>query len=210
MYCIFPCVFSFLLSPSSFLSHFVFLQQRISICYDKFKSRVLIHVFSMDTTPLPPLTMLPLNSFCNRFSWWKKKKRNVNPNTCLTDDSASKYIACDPSPHLTLTSLCVVQEWMSVGSTLGQVALGQLAAVTSHCLDNMETRALSLSLLGKYLRLLAVQEDPVYLCALWDRHKQVDNTSTHIYIYTWWSCILVRVLTSAVFKIENYRIWYII
>lgn len=112
-----------------------------------------------------------------------EKKRNVNPNSCLTDDSTSKYIAYDPSPHLTLTSLCVVQEWMSVGSTLGQVALGQLAAVSSRCLDNMEIRALSLSLLGKYLRLLAVQKDPVHLCALWDRHKQVDSQEP-IYTFT--------------------------
>lgn len=78
---------------------------------------------------------------------------------------------------MTLTSLCLVQEWESMGSTLGQVALGQLAAVSSNSLDNMETRACCLSLMGKYLRLLAVQEDPIYLCALWDRHKQVDNTN---------------------------------
>lgn len=85
---------------------------------------------------------------------------------------------------MTLTSWRVVQEWGSVGSTLGQVALGQLAAVTSHSLDNVETRACCLSLMGKYFRLLAVQEDPIYLCALWDRHKQVDNANVHIYMYT--------------------------
>lgn len=43
--------------------------------------------------------------------------------------------------------------------------------------------------MGKYFRLLAVQEDPIYLCALWDRHKQVDNASVHIYMYT---CLLHR------------------
>lgn len=80
---------------------------------------------------------------------------------------------------MTFPSLCIVQEWVSVGSTLGQVALGQLAAVSSHSLDNVEIRARCLSLMGKYVRLLAVQEDPIYLCALWDRHKQVDNTCVH-------------------------------
>ncbi|XP_049456510.1 cilia- and flagella-associated protein 46 isoform X3 [Epinephelus fuscoguttatus] len=77
-----------------------------------------------------------------------------------------EFTRCTPEP------ISIEQEWGSVASTLGQVALGQLAAVTSYSLDNMETKAHCLSLMGKYLRLLAVQEDPVYLCALWDRHKQ--------------------------------------
>ncbi|XP_051937204.1 cilia- and flagella-associated protein 46 [Hippocampus zosterae] len=64
----------------------------------------------------------------------------------------------------------IEQEWMNVGSTLGQTSLGQLAAVNSCPLDDMEMRARCLSLLGKTLRLLAVQEDPVYMSSLWDRH----------------------------------------
>lgn len=109
----------------------------------------------------------------------------------MSDDSTSKNNACDPSPHLTSSSLCVVQEWVSTGITLGQVALGQLAAVSYHSLDNMEIRACSLSLMGKYLRLLAVQEDPIYLCALWDRHKQVDDTNahTHTHIRLKYTCL---------------------
>ncbi|XP_042358180.1 cilia- and flagella-associated protein 46 [Plectropomus leopardus] len=77
-----------------------------------------------------------------------------------------EFTRCTPEPN------SIEQEWLSVGSTLGQVALGQLAAVTSHSLENVEARARCLSLMGKYLRLLAVQEDAVYSCALWDRHKQ--------------------------------------
>ncbi|XP_051232115.1 cilia- and flagella-associated protein 46 [Dicentrarchus labrax] len=77
-----------------------------------------------------------------------------------------EYTRCTPEPN------SIEQEWLSQGSTLGQVALGQLAALRSHSLDSMETRAGCLSLIGKYLRLLAVQEDPVYLCSLWNRHKQ--------------------------------------
>lgn len=76
--------------------------------------------------------------------------------------------------------MCPVQEWLSVGSTLGQVALGQLAAVSSYSLDNMETKARCLGLIGKNLRLLAAQEDPIFLSALWDREKQVANANVHI------------------------------
>lgn len=76
---------------------------------------------------------------------------------------------------MTLTSMYVVQEWLSVGSTLGQVALSQLAAVKSYSPINMETRARCLSLMGKIFRLLAVHDDPMYVCALWDKRMQVDN-----------------------------------
>ncbi|XP_008297596.1 tetratricopeptide repeat protein 40 [Stegastes partitus] len=78
---------------------------------------------------------------------------------------------CTPEPNST------EEEWLSVGRTLGQMALHQLAAVSSQSLDSMETRARCLSLMGKYLRLLAVQEDPLYLCALWDTHKQKEAWS---------------------------------
>ncbi|XP_059214821.1 cilia- and flagella-associated protein 46 [Centropristis striata] len=78
-----------------------------------------------------------------------------------------EFTHCSPEPG------SVEQEWVSVGSSVGQEALLQLAAVSSLCLENnMEARARCLSLMGKCLRLLAVQEDPVYLCSLWDRHKQ--------------------------------------
>ncbi|XP_035461481.2 cilia- and flagella-associated protein 46 isoform X4 [Scophthalmus maximus] len=82
-----------------------------------------------------------------------------------------EFARCTPEPN------SIEQEWVSVGSTVGQVALGQLAAVSSHSLDNMETRARYLGLMGKYLRLLAVQEDPLYLCALWDKHKHEEAWS---------------------------------
>ena len=62
---------------------------------------------------------------------------------------------------------------MTVGRTLGQMAVSQLAAVSSHTLDNMEIRARCLSLMGKYLRLIAVHEEPMYLSGVWDGHKQV-------------------------------------
>ncbi|XP_026212735.1 cilia- and flagella-associated protein 46 isoform X2 [Anabas testudineus] len=82
-----------------------------------------------------------------------------------------EFTRCTPEPNST------EQDWVSVGTTLGQVALSQLAAVKSHSLGNMETRARQLFLMGKYLRLLAVHEDPIYLCSLWDRHKQMEVSS---------------------------------
>ncbi|KAI3362965.1 hypothetical protein L3Q82_011639 [Scortum barcoo] len=77
-----------------------------------------------------------------------------------------EFTRCTPEPN------SIEQEWASTGSTLGQVALGQLAAVTSNSPDNIEARASCLSMMGKYLRLLAVQEDPIYLCTFWDKCKQ--------------------------------------
>ncbi|KAF7668645.1 hypothetical protein LDENG_00299490 [Lucifuga dentata] len=64
------------------------------------------------------------------------------------------------------------QEYMSVGRTLGQVVLNQLAAVSFHSLHDVKTRAHSLALTGKYLRLQAVQKDPIYVSTLWERHKK--------------------------------------
>ncbi|KAL6101538.1 cfap46 [Pungitius sinensis] len=84
-----------------------------------------------------------------------------------------EFIRCTPEPN------SIEQEWASVGSTLGQVVLGQLAAVSSHHPDSMEARARCRSLMGRCLRLLAVQEDPMYLCALWDTHKQEEAWSDH-------------------------------
>ncbi|XP_039478106.1 cilia- and flagella-associated protein 46 isoform X2 [Oreochromis aureus] len=84
----------------------------------------------------------------------------------LAEVALEEYSRCTPEPN------SKEEEWMSVGITLGQIALGQLAAVSSQSLDNMETRAHCMSLMGKYMRLLAVREDSIYLCSLWDTHKQ--------------------------------------
>lgn len=95
----------------------------------------------------------------------------VFPNFYLSDYSINKSLWLYDVP-----SLCHVQQWINVGRTLGQVFLGQLAAIHLHSLDNVETRAHCLALTGKYLRLQAVQKDPLYASALWDRHEQVVNT----------------------------------
>lgn len=66
-----------------------------------------------------------------------------------------------------------LQEWMSVGHTLVEMTLGQLTAISLQPLNNMETRVHFLSLMGKYFKLLAVQEDPLCVWTLW--HLQVNT-----------------------------------
>ncbi|XP_024152713.1 cilia- and flagella-associated protein 46 isoform X3 [Oryzias melastigma] len=66
----------------------------------------------------------------------------------------------------------VQHEWLSVSRSLGQAALGQLAAVSAHsAADSVEIAARSLSLWGKFLGLLAATEEPTCLHALWEEQK---------------------------------------
>lgn len=58
---------------------------------------------------------------------------------------------------------------MSVGRTLVEMTLGQLTAISLQPLDSVETRAHFLSLMGKYFKLLAVQEDPLCVWNLWEQ-----------------------------------------
>ncbi|KAJ8014503.1 hypothetical protein DPEC_G00040900 [Dallia pectoralis] len=74
----------------------------------------------------------------------------------------------------------VEQEWISTGRTLGQVALSQLSTINSLSLDCVETDAVSLSLMGKCLRLLALLKDPLYPPTLWDTHSLGDWSETSL------------------------------
>nr|XP_029134601.1 cilia- and flagella-associated protein 46 [Labrus bergylta] len=97
----------------------------------------------------------------------EEKRIAVSRETKTSAEIAlEEFTRCPPEPG------SLEQEWLNIGITVGQVALSQLAAVQSQSPNNMETGARCLSLMGKYLRLLALQEDPLYVCALWDRHKQ--------------------------------------
>ncbi|XP_056617498.1 cilia- and flagella-associated protein 46 isoform X3 [Triplophysa dalaica] len=60
------------------------------------------------------------------------------------------------------------REWGRVGQSLGQVILTHLTAVNSLSLDCTETRARTLGMMGKCLRVLAQQRDPLYSSTLWD------------------------------------------
>ncbi|KAM4729450.1 cilia- and flagella-associated protein 46 [Anableps anableps] len=83
-----------------------------------------------------------------------------------TEIALEEFIRSSPQPNTTEI------EWERTGRTLGQTILTQLAAVSFQTLDNMEIRAHCLSLKGKYLRLQAVQEEPMYVRDIWHKWKQ--------------------------------------
>ncbi|XP_057703978.1 cilia- and flagella-associated protein 46 isoform X1 [Corythoichthys intestinalis] len=98
-------------------------------------------------------------------------------NRALTKDKTIAEIAIEDFMRSIPETNSIEQEWMNVGSTLGQMALGQLAAVNTCSLDDLEMRAHCLCLMGKTLRLLAVQEDPVYMSSLWKNDLKLQGTS---------------------------------
>nr|XP_021336588.1 cilia- and flagella-associated protein 46 [Danio rerio] len=61
------------------------------------------------------------------------------------------------------------KEWSAVGRSLAQVALTNLSAVHGLSLDAVETRARALGMMGRCLRLLAQQRDPLYPATLWSQ-----------------------------------------
>ncbi|MGH0132438.1 UNVERIFIED_CONTAM: hypothetical protein FKN15_035945 [Acipenser sinensis] len=65
-------------------------------------------------------------------------------------------------------SFMFLQEWVTTGKTLGQVAMAQLESIHNLCSGSMEMRAKCLCQIGKCLRLLAVQIDPLQPLIHWD------------------------------------------
>ncbi|KAK7901384.1 hypothetical protein WMY93_018153 [Mugilogobius chulae] len=108
------------------------------------------------------LCLFVLELHCTEHRQKALDRTNKSPAQILLED----FTRSTPEPH------SVQQAWLNVGTTLGQEALGQLAAVNSHYLSSEDTKARSLCLMGKYLRLQATMEDPIYVSALWDPHKQ--------------------------------------
>ncbi|XP_055083461.1 cilia- and flagella-associated protein 46 [Periophthalmus magnuspinnatus] len=111
---------------------------------------------------LSELCMLMLEEHCTEHRHQAVARTHKSAALIILED----FTRSTPEPHT------VQQAWLNVGTTLGQVALGQLAAVSSHYLNSAETKAWSLCLMGKYLRLQATIEDPIYVSALWDPKKQ--------------------------------------
>ncbi|MFT7806045.1 cilia- and flagella-associated protein 46 [Arapaima gigas] len=62
----------------------------------------------------------------------------------------------------------VEHEWLSTSRTLGQVVQAQLETVTGLSVNDVETRAKALCMLGRCLKLLAFQKDPLYLSSHWE------------------------------------------
>ncbi|XP_041116568.1 cilia- and flagella-associated protein 46 [Polyodon spathula] len=73
-----------------------------------------------------------------------------------------EFVRCTPNYS------SVQQEWVTTGKTLGQVALAQLESIHSLCSNSVEMRAKCLCQIGKCLRLLAVQIDPLHPSVQWD------------------------------------------
>ncbi|KAK1166636.1 cilia- and flagella-associated protein 46 [Acipenser oxyrinchus oxyrinchus] len=73
-----------------------------------------------------------------------------------------EFVQCTPNYS------SVQQEWVTTGKTLGQVALTQLESIHTLCSSSVEMRAKCLCQIGKCLRLLAVQIDPLHPSVQWD------------------------------------------
>uniref|UniRef100_H3BXP5 Uncharacterized protein n=1 Tax=Tetraodon nigroviridis TaxID=99883 RepID=H3BXP5_TETNG len=96
----------------------------------------------------------------------KTRQARARERMTSAEKALEEFLRCAPEPNST------EEKWMSVGLTLEQVVLEQLSAVDSQSQD-IETNAYCLHLRGRFFRMLAVLEDPLSLCALWDCHRQV-------------------------------------
>ncbi|KAK3573431.1 hypothetical protein QTP86_024644, partial [Hemibagrus guttatus] len=61
------------------------------------------------------------------------------------------------------------REWLTMGQSVGQLTFTQLTVVQSLMKDCVETRMQTLGMLGKCLRLLALQRDPLYPTSMWNK-----------------------------------------
>ncbi|XP_026876764.2 cilia- and flagella-associated protein 46 [Electrophorus electricus] len=60
------------------------------------------------------------------------------------------------------------EQWLTMTQSLGPMALTQLSVIQSLSLDCVETTARSLGMLGKCLRLSALQKEPLYPISMWN------------------------------------------
>ncbi|KAG1963056.1 cilia- and flagella-associated protein [Pimephales promelas] len=88
------------------------------------------------------------------------RKSIIRDRKCSVERALEDFISADLTEH--------ERDWSAVGLSLAQDALTLLSSVTSLSLDCVETRARSLGMLGRCLRILAQQRDPLYPCTLWD------------------------------------------
>ncbi|XP_056093177.1 cilia- and flagella-associated protein 46 [Rhinichthys klamathensis goyatoka] len=90
----------------------------------------------------------------------ENRKSIIRDRKCSVDRAVEDFISTDLTDH--------ERDWSAVGLSLAQDALTLLSSVSSLSLDCVETRARSLGMLGRCLRILAQQRDPLYPCTLWD------------------------------------------
>ncbi|KAG7462737.1 hypothetical protein MATL_G00187960 [Megalops atlanticus] len=92
----------------------------------------------------------------------EKEQALARDRKASAEKTVEDFVRSTPDPS------SLRQEWLSTGRTLGQVVLTQLHTVFSLSTECAETRATSLCMMGKCLRLLAVQKDPLHLSTQWD------------------------------------------
>ncbi|XP_049337763.1 cilia- and flagella-associated protein 46-like [Astyanax mexicanus] len=114
---------------------------------------------------LVDLILLMLEMQCEE----EKVKARIHSKKSSTEQAVKDYIwsPTDLNP--------LEQEWMTVAQTLGQMALTQLSVINSLSLDCIETKARSLGMLGKCLRLMALQRDPLHTISLWEGPDKGEN-----------------------------------
>ncbi|KAM8852116.1 cilia- and flagella-associated protein 46 isoform 2-T2 [Synchiropus picturatus] len=103
----------------------------------------------------------------------------LKQKTLDRETMTSAEITLEDFTHETPEPGTLGHEWVRTGSTTGQVALGQLSAVSSCSLNHLETRARCLSLMGKSMLLMAVKEDPLFLSSMWERCVKGRTLSEH-------------------------------
>ncbi|XP_030628131.1 cilia- and flagella-associated protein 46 [Chanos chanos] len=155
------------------------LQQAVSL-----QEGVLFHTLSVFTPQQAGDVSLPAERVCVRFRltlvdlalfllelWCVEKKQRAQSldRKPSLQRAVEEYImsSADLSP--------LEQEWRSVCHTLGQVILTQLCTVNTHSRSCAKTRARVLGMMGKCLRLLALQKDPLYLTTLWETPVMEDG-----------------------------------
>ncbi|XP_072292426.1 cilia- and flagella-associated protein 46 [Eucyclogobius newberryi] len=115
---------------------------------------------------LSELCLLVLEERCAE----RRRQASARNNKSAAEVLLEDFTRGTPEPHT------VQEAWLKAGATLGQVALGQLAAINNaRHPSSAETRARGLCLLGKYLRLQATVEDPAHAPALWDPQQQLNS-----------------------------------
>ncbi|XP_077103327.1 cilia- and flagella-associated protein 46 [Siphateles boraxobius] len=90
----------------------------------------------------------------------ENRKSLSRDRKCSVERAVEDFISADLTEH--------ERDWSAVGLSLAQDTLTLLSSVSSLSLDCVETRARSLGMLGRCLRILAQQRDPLYPCTLWD------------------------------------------
>ncbi|XP_065152021.1 cilia- and flagella-associated protein 46 [Paramisgurnus dabryanus] len=93
-----------------------------------------------------------------------EEKRRAITRDMMTSEERAVEEFIRSSSHLT----DLQTEWVGVGQSLSQVILTHLTAVNSLSINCMETRARSLAMMGRCLRYLAHQQDPLYSSTLWN------------------------------------------